>query len=103
MGKYQILLNVLDSIRQEATSAYAIKYNPLSNDIESLNQARARAFIHLFLKVGFGILDFESREMYVTDGAYDGGIDGYFIDREVKTIYFIQSKFRTTEKNFENK
>jgi hypothetical protein len=103
MSKYNTLLNVLDRIRQEATPAFTVKYNPLLNDVESTNQARARAFIHLFLKVGFGILDFESREMYVTDGKYDGGVDGYFIDREAKAIYFIQSKFRTTEKNFENK
>ncbi len=51
----------------------------------------------------FGILDFDEREKYITDGAYDGGIDGYYINEDTKQIYLIQSKFRTTEKNFENK
>jgi hypothetical protein len=103
MKKYYTLLNILDKIRSEATSKYSAKYNPSSSDIEGLNQARSRAFIHLFLKVSFGILEFDQREYYITDGTYDGGIDGYYINPENKTIYFIQSKFRTTEDNFHNK
>ncbi|MCX6120746.1 MAG: AIPR family protein [Ignavibacteriales bacterium] len=102
ISKYQTLLNILDRIRSEATPRYEKKYNPAS-EIEAINQARSRAFIHLYLKVSFGLLEFEDREHFVTDGAYDGGIDGYYINNENKTIYFIQSKFRTTEDNFENK
>jgi len=103
MGKYNTLLNVLDRIRAEATAKYAAKYNPPPHDLEKTNQARARAFIHLYLKVKFGILEFDERERYITDGTYDGGIDGYYIDIENRVIYFLQSKFRTTESNFETK
>ena len=70
---------------------------------EYTDQARARIFIHLFLKVSYGINDFEERENYITGEANDGGIDAYYIDRESKKILFIQSKFRTNRNNFENK
>lgn len=101
--KYQILLNILDQLRNEATSKYQARYLPPEGEIEKINNARARAFIHLFLKVSFGILDFHEREHQITDGSYDGGIDGYYIDNETKVIFLIQSKFRTKEHNFENK
>ncbi|HEX8334815.1 MAG TPA: hypothetical protein VF622_19480, partial [Segetibacter sp.] len=103
MSKYKILLNILDTLRNETTTTHTAIYKPPLIDIEKVNQARARAFIHLFLKVSFGMLDFVTREHFITDGTYDGGIDGYFINSDTKTIYFIQSKFRTTQKNFENK
>jgi hypothetical protein len=32
-----------------------------------------------------------------------GGVDGYFIDKEARVIHILQSKFRTTERNFEGK
>ncbi|EMR04159.1 AIPR protein [Cesiribacter andamanensis AMV16] len=79
------------------------KKYPKNADIEKQNQSRARAFIHLYLKVKFGLLDFTEREHFITDGSYDGGIDGYYIHSDTKTIYFIQSKFRTNDKNFESK
>jgi hypothetical protein len=103
--KYQILIDILDKLRQELKPADASfsKYNPDFSDTEKVNQARARAYIHLFLKVSFGLLEFKDREHFITDGSYDGGIDGYFINKDNKTIYFIQSKFRINEKNFENK
>jgi hypothetical protein len=53
--------------------------------------------------VTFGLLDFMEREHFVTDGAGDGGIDGYFVDHENKIVHLIQSKFRTTERNFSDK
>ena len=102
MSKYQTLLNILDQIRFESPRE-AAKYRPSFDDLEKVNQARSRALLHLFLKVNFGLLDFKSRESLVTDGSYDGGIDAYYIDKENKKIFFIQSKFRTTEKNFEEK
>jgi hypothetical protein len=40
---------------------------------------------------------------FVTDGNYDGGIDGYYNDEDTRRICVIQSKFRHTEKNFETK
>ena len=101
--KYQILLNILDQIRREATPSHHSRYLPTELDVEKINAARARAFIHLYLKVYFGVLNFEDRERLITDGSYDGGIDGYYIHEETKQIYLIQSKFRTTEANFENK
>lgn len=103
MNKYQILTNILDKIREEATPSLAKKYSIGSSDFEKINQARSRAFIHLYIKVGFGLLEFEKREHYITDGSYDGGIDGYYINQDNKTIYFIQSKFRANIQNFESK
>jgi AIPR protein len=102
MNRYTFLLNILDSLRNEGIEhKHHAKYGGTTP--EELNQARARAFIHLFLKVKFGLLEFAEREHYVTDGAYDGGIDGYFLAHEAKTIYLIQSKFRTSKDNFAEK
>ena len=58
---------------------------------------------HLFLKVKFGLIDFSNGEKLITDDSGDAGIDAYYIDVEMKTIYFLQSKFRASEKNFESK
>ena len=102
MIKYNTLINILDKIKNEAPAAYT-RYYPEIKDLEKINQARSRSYIHLFLKVKFGILDFEEREHFITDGSNDGGIDGYYISKEEKKIYIIQSKFRTNPKNFENK
>lgn len=102
MTKFSTLVNILDKIIEEAPSNMSKKY-PITKDIDLLNQARSRAFIHLYLKVSFGILSFEERERFITDGSFDGGIDGYYINPENKTIYLIQSKFRINEKNFETK
>ncbi len=102
MSKYNTLIKVLDEIRKEAPKEYK-KYYPLEKDQDGLNKARARAYIHLYLKVKFGLLDFLQREKFITDDPNDGGIDGYYIDEEYKRIYFIQSKFRTTKENFEGK
>lgn len=102
MTKYQTLINILDTIIDDAPPSMNKKY-PNTNDIEKKNQARARAFIHLYLKVNFGLLNFSEREHFITDGPYDGGIDGYYIHNDSKTIYFIQSKFRTKDLNFESK
>ena len=101
--KYTFLINILDKIREEATNHNRSRYLPSGSDIEKVNQARSRAYVHLYLKVLFGILDFDLREKLITDGSYDGGIDGYYIDQEKKVIYLIQSKFRITERNFEEK
>lgn len=65
--------------------------------------ARSLAFIHLYLKVKFGLVDFSAREAFITDGSYDGGIDAYYIDPGAKIVYMLQSKFRSTESNFEDK
>jgi hypothetical protein len=103
MTKYGTLVNILDTIIKEAPASMHKKYPANPANEEQLNQARARAFIHLYLKVSFGMLDFEAREHYICDGSYDGGTDGYYINPENKTVYYIQSKFRNSEKNFENK
>lgn len=101
--KYDILVRILDALRAEAPAKYSTLYPHSTSDLESINNARSRVFIHLYLKVLFGMFDFDEREKYITDGAYDGGIDGYYISEDTKQIYLIQSKFRTTEKNFESK
>ncbi|MBA4155730.1 hypothetical protein, partial [Flavobacterium sp.] len=103
MSKYSTLVNILDTIIKEAPASMSKKYSTYKSDNEQLNQSRSRAFIHLFLKVSFGLLSFEEREHFLTDGSYDGGIDGYYINPENKTVYLIQSKFRANDKNFENK
>ncbi|WP_071145518.1 AIPR family protein [Bacteroides ihuae] len=103
MIKYNFLIKILDQIRKEGWSNYSKKYAKNETDNEKINQARARAFIHLYFKVSFGLTSFEEREHFITDGSYDGGIDGYYIHSESKTIFFIQSKFRTTRENFETK
>ena len=102
MSKYETLVNILDEIRKEAPVEYK-KYYPKVDEQEKLNHARSRSYIHLFLKVKFGLLDFVEREKYISDGSQDGGVDGYFIDEENKQIFFIQSKFRIYKDNFENK
>lgn len=101
MTKYKMLTNILDKIISQAPEKYSKKYPKLvDSSNEQLNQSRSRAFIHLYLQVQFGLLEFERREHFITDGSYDGGIDGYYINNDNRTIYFIQSKFRTTESNF---
>ena len=102
MSKYTALLGVLDQIRDEAP-ANAKLYRPKAKDTELVNAARSRAYIHLYLKVKFGLLTFLEREKNITDGTDDGGVDGFYIDRDHHVVYFIQSKFRTTNKNFEEK
>lgn len=102
MGKYDILVNILDNLRYEAPPQYR-RYYPSEDERERLDNARSRAFIHLFLKVQYGLVEFNERENYITDDGYDGGIDAYFIDREQKQVTFIQSKFRTNQQNFEQK
>ncbi|MEG1415756.1 MAG: AIPR family protein [Clostridium sp.] len=100
--KYEVLVNILDKIREEAPKELK-RYKPQEKEVEKIDQARSRAYIHLYLKVKFGILDFKGREELITDEQFDGGIDAYYIDKEDRVIYLIQSKFRTNEKNFENK
>lgn len=102
MTKYSDLLKIVDSLRLEAPLNYT-RYHPEKDEIEKLENARGRAFIHLYLKVTFGLIDFNERENYITDDGYDGGIDAYFVDQENKKLYFIQSKFRNSDSNFENK
>jgi hypothetical protein len=101
--RYIYLLNILDGVICEAPDRYSRKYPRTPSGPDEQNQARSRAMIHLYLKVMFGLTDFEDRERYVTDGGYDGGIDAYYIDRATRTLYVVQSKFRTTEINFESK
>jgi len=98
--KYQILLKILDKICEEAPKAFT-SYYPDKENLEDLNHARSKAFIHLFLKVKCGMVNFEDRHEFITDGIQDGGIDAYHIDRENKKIILIQSKFRSTKNNFE--
>jgi hypothetical protein len=58
--KYRILLNILDKICEEAPSNFT-SYKVDEKNMESLNQARSKAFIHLFLKVKCGMMNFAER------------------------------------------
>ena len=104
MSRYQMLVRVLDGIRNEAAGTNLEKRYGVGSEVqEEIWQARARAYIHLYLKVMFGLYDFNERENFVTDGSQDGGIDGYYIDIQSRIVFLIQSKFRHSEVNFENK
>lgn len=102
MTLYQLLVKVLDRLRAEAPDTFK-KYHAQPPEVDAMNSARSRAFIHLYLKVRFGLLTFAEREQLLTEGADDGGVDAYYIDSDHRVIYFLQSKFRTTEFNFESK
>lgn len=99
--KYNVLIKVLDSLCSEAPLGFTFYHNLDSE--EKIINARSQAFIHLLLKVRFGLLKFLDRENLITDGPQDGGIDAYFIDKSNKKIYFIQSKFCSNVSNFDNK
>ena len=58
MIKYNFLVKILDQIRKEGWSNYSKKYAKNEVDNEKINQARARAFIHLYLKVGKHFMSF---------------------------------------------
>src|SRR5260370_34221463 len=77
---YSTLCKVLDSLRAEAP-AIDTAYNPPPGNADALVQARSRALLHLFLKARFGLVHFGEREVFVTDGTHDGGIDAYYIDQ----------------------
>lgn len=100
--KYQTLLNTLDKICEEAPINFS-SYKPDKKNIDALNKARSKGFIHLFLKVKFGLSSFNERHPLITEGSQDGGVDAYYIDRENKKVFLIQSKFRATKENFEQK
>lgn len=102
MGKYGVLLNILEGLRKEAPPEQK-RYQVSRDKHELYTAALSKLFIHLFLKVQYGLTDFQERERFVTDGPYDGGIDGYYIDETRRYITLIQSKFRASQKNFEEK
>src|SRR3569623_3156050 len=99
---YPTLVRTLDVLRKEAPKSFK-SYHPRSEDTEKHNQARATAFIHLLLKVQFGLVEFNSRHDHICDGSQDGGVDGYYIDSETRCITLIQSKFKTTKKKYKQK
>ncbi len=99
-NKYNLLVHVLDKIAEKAPENLSI-YHPKESDTNAEIHKRSRAFIHLFLKVRFGLLDFDISESQITDGTNDGGLDAYHIDEGEKKIYLIQSKFSATPQNFE--
>lgn len=96
---YGTLCKVLDALREEAPTSAAV-YHPSPSNHDALIQSRSRALLHLFLKTRFGLTSFSKREIQVTDGSQDGGIDAYHIDTLNKKMYFLQSKFRATAGNF---
>ena len=100
--QYETLVKILDKIRSEAPDSYK-SYKPNATDDEGLIKARSLSFIHLLLKVKFGITDFLKRHQHITDGPQDGGLDAFYIDEERKRLYLIQSKFRNNSHNFNNK
>ena len=100
--KYNMLVSVLDKLRTEAPASYKT-YRPRPEESEAVQHARSLAFIHLLLKVKFGLSDFLTRHQQITDGPQDGGVDAFHLDHERKKLYIIQAKFRNTTKNFANK
>ena len=102
MEKFSVLLRILDTLRAEAPESYKT-YHPSQDEKEKLQQARSLAYIHLLLKVKFGVTEFLDRHALITEGAGDGGLDAYYIDKEKKKIYLIQSKYRDNPENFLSK
>lgn len=100
--QYEMLEKILDHIRMESPPNYK-SYRPTKDEKEALTKARSLAFIHLFLKVRFGTIDFQSRHQQISDGPNDGGLDAHYIDEENKQIFFIQSKYRSSDRNFKAK
>lgn len=100
--KYEMLVNAIDFLCKLAPLNQS-SYNMEDKSEEEINNIRSKGYIHLYLLIKFGIQNFEERHSFITDGPNDGGIDAYYIDNEGKTIYIIQSKYRTNEKNYENK
>ena len=95
MLKYKFLISILDEIRKEGSVQFSGKYTLNETDIEKVNQSRARAFIHLYPIVSFGIHDFEERGHFIFYlGAYDGGIDGDYIHNDPKT--YIRQRNKAT-------
>jgi len=97
--QYETLVRVLDSLRKEAPPQDKM-YVPKPETAANLIQARSRALLHLFLKARFGITEFEDRLKNITDGPQDGGVDAFYIDKNNKNIYLLQSKFRANAGNF---
>ncbi len=99
MTCYEILRNILYGIVNEPPTNYSMLYEKDTSKTEQYYNSFSGAFI----KVHLDLVDFESREYYITDGGNSGEIDGYYIDREHKNIYLFQSKFRANENNFHEK
>jgi hypothetical protein len=99
--KHNLLKKTLDGIATSAPDQLTI-YHPAENDQDAQIHKYSRAQIHLFLRVRFGILDFDDVENQITDGTGDGGLDAYHIDEDKKTIYLIQSKYKTTPEGYLN-
>ena len=100
-SQFDTLVQILDEIRTDAPNHLNSVYRPARTQITQVQQARSRAYIHLYLLVKHGVLDFEERESYICDGEDDGGLDAYFMDHENKFRILIQSKFHVTGKRFE--
>ncbi|KQN34758.1 hypothetical protein ASG37_15660 [Sphingomonas sp. Leaf407] len=103
-AKYQILLNILDRIVQGGAAAGQRSiYRNASQSPAERDQARARAYIHLFLEAKYGLHEFNDREKQITDSSYDGGVDAFHIDHENRVVVLVQSKFRSTAQNYSDK
>lgn len=98
--QFNTLIKALDTLRLEEPKSYK-SYHPEDGDNDGLHHARALAFIHLLLKVRFGVADFLERHKLITEGSQDGGVDAYLIDTDRKKIFLIQSKSRTTSESFQ--
>src|SRR3989344_2052812 len=99
-AKYNLLISTIDELARNAPDNLSVYHSDL-NDVDAEIHKRSRAFIHLFLRTRFGLLDFAEAESRIPDGPDDGGLDAYHIDEEDKKIYLIQSKFSTSAERFE--
>ena len=97
--RYVTFVNILDDIRKHAPDTDAFQRFH-SNNPDDVVFSRGQAFIHLYLLVKFGLEGFEERHRLICDGTGDGGLDGYFISEVEKTVYLIQSKFKSSDTGF---
>ena len=101
MSKYKSLEAILDGLCEEARIAFPKLFD--CSTPKQRESARSRSYIHLLLKVRFGLLDVILREHVVTEGGNDGGIDAYYIDHNDHIVYLIQAKYRPNNRNYESK
>lgn len=103
-AKYRILRNILDGyVAEGAALKRRSIYKDANTSDTTRDQAASRAFIHLFLEAKYGLHDFDDRENQITDASGDGGVDAYHIDHDRRVIVLVQSKFRATARNFNEK
>ena len=92
MNKYETLVSIVEKIRQEAPLSQK-RYHPHKTEVEKMRSALARSFIHLFLKVKFGLVEFGERYFKGQQRDWAGYYKGETLNDDV--LKYFSAKFRT--------